>query len=39
MDPLVEQIKAEEEAQNAANHEEVEDVTSVEDVVAEDEEP
>ncbi len=35
--PTLEQIKSEEEAQKAANHEEVEDVTSVEDVVAEDE--
>ena len=35
--PTLEQIKSEEEAQMAANHEEVEDVTSVEDVVAEDE--
>ena len=30
--PTLEQIKVEEEAQKAANHEEVEDVTSVEDV-------
>jgi len=35
--PTLEQIKSEEEAQKAANHEEFEDVTSVEDVVAEDE--
>jgi len=35
--PTLEQIKSEEEAQKAANHEELEDVTSVEDVVAEDE--
>ena len=35
--PTLEQIKSEEEAQKAANHEEVEDVTSAEDVVAEDE--
>lgn len=34
--PTLEQIKSEEEAQKAANHEEVEDVTSVEDVLAED---
>ena len=34
--PTLEQIKSEEEAQRAANHEEVEDVTSVEDVVVED---
>ena len=35
--PTLEQIKSEEEAQKAANQEEFEDVTSVEDVVAEDE--
>ena len=35
--PTLEQIKSEEEAQKAANQEEVEDVTSAEDVVAEDE--
>ena len=35
--PTLEQIKSEEEAQKAANHEEFEDVTSVEDVIAEDE--